>query len=152
MTATPSSLQGLEVWKLEAELRYEFELPEETPSNNVIKGMHFHAYKHFRRKWQALVLQALKGRRPPTPVAKAFLVVTRECAGGGLDWDNAYGGLKPLLDCLVRPTAKNPDGLGLILDDNPKNMPFPPFVRQLPAKPGQGRTRLQIYEIAGQTD
>ncbi|KWT86107.1 hypothetical protein APY03_3811 [Variovorax sp. WDL1] len=52
-----------------------------------------------------------------------------------------------MLDCLVAPSDKNPDGLGLILDDNPKAMPFPPFVRQLPAKRGAGRTLVQIYEL-----
>lgn len=138
----------LEGWNLRGQLRYTLQLQMETPSNNVIKGMHFHAYKNLRRDWRLMVLAALGGQRPEAPVQRAFLVVTRECAGGGLDWDNAYGGLKPLLDCLVTPSAKNPDGLGLITDDNPRNMPYPPFVRQQSAKPGQGRTTLQIFELA----
>ena len=95
-----------------------------------------------------MIKSALGGKLPEEPVQRAFLVITRECAGGGLDWDNAYGGLKPMLDCLVAPSSKNPDGLGLIVDDNPRNMPFPPFVRQKTAKPGKGRTTLQIFEIA----
>lgn len=128
-------------------LRYELELAVETPSNNVIKGMHFQAYRSLRRDWQRLVLAAIGRTRPATPVARAYLVITRECAGQGLDWDNAYGGLKPLLDCLVAPSSKNPDGLGLITDDNPKAMPYPPYLRQLPAKVGQGRTTVKIYEI-----
>ena len=140
-----------ESWKVGAVLRYSLELPEETPSNNVIKGLHFHAYKHLRRHWRDQVWVALNGKLPKTPVEQAFLAVTRECAGGGLDWDNAYGGLKPLLDCLVAASTRNPDGLGLIVDDSPKNMPVPPYVRQLPAKPGQGRTSLLIYELQAQT-
>jgi hypothetical protein len=143
--STPST--ALEVWDLKGKLLYELALPMETPSLNVIKGMHFHAYKNLRRSWRQMVLAAVGGEKPETPVQRAFLVVTRECAGGGLDWDNAYGGLKPLLDCLVAPSNKNPDGLGLIADDNPRNMPYPPFVRQKSAKPGQGRTTLQIFEI-----
>ncbi|WP_150126676.1 hypothetical protein [Burkholderia cenocepacia] len=94
-----------------------------------------------------MVLNALDGNLPEAPLAKSFLVVTRECAGSGLDWDNAYGGLKPLVDCLVSRSVRNPDGLGLIEDDNPKAMPYPPFVRQRPAKPGKGKTKLQIFEL-----
>ncbi len=143
----PSPATPLDVWNVSGELRYELAFDEETPSNNVIKGMHFHAYKNLRRQWRLRVLAALKGRRPVEPIARSFLVVKRECAGGGLDWDNAYGGLKPMLDCLVQPSDKNPDGLGLIADDNPRNMPYPPFVQQLPAKPGKGRTTLYVYAL-----
>ena len=142
-----SAETGLVVWNQKGELRYELSLPVETPSNNVIKGLHFHAYKHLRRQWRMMVQAALGGQLPEQPVERSFLVVTRECAGGGLDWDNAYGGLKPMLDCLVAPSAKNPDGLGLILDDNPRAMPFPPFVEQVSAKRGEGRTRVRIYEL-----
>src|SRR5574337_324500 len=88
-------------WDVLGTLRYRIEIPLPTPSNNVIKGMHFHAYKLMRRQWRMEVLTALRGVRPTEPIRRAFLAVTRECAGGGLDWDNAYGGLKPLLDCLV---------------------------------------------------
>ncbi len=135
------------LWPESGALRYRLELPVETPSNNVIKGMHFHAYKHLRRQWRAMMLQALGGTVSQAPIEKAFLVVQRECAGSGLDWDNAYGGLKPMLDCLVKASARNPDGLGLVADDNPKNMPYPPFVKQAPAKPGQGKTTVFVYEL-----
>lgn len=148
MPKSPGQFADLGVWDLKGELKYELSFAIETPSNNVIKGMHFHAYKTLRRQWQMMTLSALGGVRPSVPVERAFLIVTRECAGGGLDWDNAYGGLKPMLDCLVMPSDKNPDGLGLIRDDNPKNMPVPPFVRQLPAKRGQGKTTVQIFELA----
>jgi hypothetical protein len=127
-------------------LRYELAFAVETPSNNTIKGMHFQAYRKLRKDWQLMVLASLKGRKPGKPIQQAFLVVERECAGE-LDWDNAYGGLKPLLDCLVAPSERNPDGLGLIADDSPKHMPLPPFVGQKKAKRGQGKTRVLIYEL-----
>jgi len=136
-----------ELWNASGELRYELKFDEASPSNNVLKNMHFHAYKHLRRMWRNRVLVALNGKRPQAPIERAFLVVTRECAGSGLDWDNVYGGLKPILDCLVSPSMRNPDGLGLIVDDALQHMPFPPFVRQLPAKPGKGRTTVQVYEL-----
>lgn len=139
-------------WQVDGVLRYQLEIPVETPSNNVIKGMHFHAYKNLRRQWRLLMSKALAGVEARAPLERAFLVVRRECAGGGLDWDNAYGGLKPMLDCLVAPSARNPDGMGLIQDDNPKNMPHPPYVQQCSAKPGHGRTTVFIYELNAEAD
>lgn len=128
-------------------LRYSLFLPMETPSNNVLKGMHFHMYKKVRRDWRFLVQAALVGQPKFEPISNAFLAINRCCSGGGLDWDNAYGGLKPLLDCLVVATPRNPDGLGLLVDDNPRNMPMPPYLTQGSAKPSKGFTKLFIYEI-----
>ena len=128
------------------ELIYELHLPAATPSNNSIKGMHFHAYKKLRNGWRASVLAAIGGNVPAAPIARSALDIERYCAGS-LDWDNAYGGLKPLLDCLVAPSTRNPDGLGLIEDDSPKFMPEAPRVFQLPAKRGAGYVVLRIYAV-----
>jgi hypothetical protein len=125
------------------------DLPEATPSNNTLKGMHYRVYAKTRQTWQMLVQAAADAaERPALPIQRAYLEIDRYCAGGGLDWDNAYGGLKPLLDCLVAPSARNPDGLAIIEDDNPRAMPLPPLVRQLPAKKGQGRTVVRVYNAA----
>ena len=134
-------------WEVQGTLRYRLELPEETPSNNVIKGMHFHDYRKMRSRFRFLVLQALKSQRPTAPIERSFLVIRRHCAGL-LDWDNALGGLKPVLDCLVTATKKNPDGLGLVFDDSPRSMPYPPFMEQVKAKRGEGRTEIWVYEVA----
>lgn len=136
----------LQAWRWEGELKYQLELPAETPSNNVIKGMHFQVYKDARWAWRMMVQAALKGFRPEAPIEKSGLVIVRR-SSGALDWDNAYGGLKPVLDCLVMRSTKNPDGLGLIRDDSPKSMPFPPLVRQVKAAPKNGTTTIYIYEI-----
>lgn len=128
------------------ELIYELHLPAATPSNNAIKGMHFHAYKKLRNGWRASVLAAIGGKVPAAPITRSALEIERYCAGS-LDWDNAYGGLKPLLDCLVAPSARNPDGLGLIEDDSPRFMPEAPRVFQLPAKRGAGYAVVRIYSI-----
>ena len=129
------------------ELIYELHLPAAIPSNNAIKGMHFHAYKKLRNGWRASVLAAIGGKVPMAPIARSALEIERYCAGS-LDWDNAYGGLKPLLDCLVVPSARNPDGLGLIEDDSPKFMPEAPRVFQLPAKRGAGYSVVRIFCIS----
>lgn len=128
------------------ELIYELHLPAATPSNNEIKSMHFHAYKKLRNSWRANVVTALGGKLPTAPIIRSALEIERYCAGS-LDWDNAYGGLKPLLDCLVAPSARNPDGLGLIQDDSPRCMPEAPRVFQLPAKRGAGYAVVRIYAI-----
>ncbi len=141
-----NDVEQMKAWGWDGELQYELELPAETPSNNVIKGMHFHVYKTTRRNWRLMVQAALKGFRPEKPIEKAGLIIVRRCSGQ-LDWDNAYGGLKPMLDCLVTPSTRNPDGLGLILDDNPVAMPYPPFVKQVKAKPGHGSTTVFIYNL-----
>ena len=131
---------------LPRELIYELHLPAATPSNTAIKGMHFHAYKKLRNSWRASLLAAIGGKVPTAPIARSALEIERYCAGR-LDWDNAYGGLKPLLDCLVAPSARNPDGLGLIEDDSPKFMPEAPRVFQLPAKRGAGYSVVRIFCI-----
>lgn len=132
-------------------------LPEPTPSNNTIKGQHYRVYQQTRQRWRAHVQAALAaantdnpGQRQPAAVQVSHLEIDRHSAGSGLDWDNAYGGLKPLLDCLVSPSARNPDGLGLILDDNPKAMPTAPTLRQFPAKKNAGYTVVRIYDASTQ--
>lgn len=128
------------------QLIYELHLPDPTPSNNAIKGMHFHAYKKLRNGMRASVLAALGGQAPAAPIDRSALEVERYCAGT-LDWDNAYGGLKPPLDCLVTGSARNPDGLGLIQDDSPRFMPEAPRVFQLAAKRGAGYAVVRIYAV-----
>lgn len=126
---------------------FELELPEATPSNNTVKNMHHRVYKKEREKWHKLVMDALGGTLPAAPIELCALEVVRYSAGQ-LDWDNLHGGLKPLQDCLVMPSKRNPDGLGLIRDDGPKAMPESPRLRQLQAKKGQGRTVVRIYDAS----
>jgi hypothetical protein len=140
---------ALTAWGVTGSLRYSLELPEETPSNNIIKGMHFKDYMHMRRRFRLFVLKSLKSKRPALPIEQSFIVVRRYSAGQ-LDWDNALGGLKPVFDCLVVRTEKNPDGLGLIRDDSPRSMPYPPFMEQLKAKPKDGHTNILIFEVSSE--
>jgi hypothetical protein len=141
------ALVEIENWLGDGELKYRLELPSETPSNNVIKGMNRFTYKALRQEWQYRILEALKFRRPKAPIERSVLFITRYCSGE-LDWDNALGGLKPVLDCLVLPSDRNPSGLGLITDDKPKYMPYPPYMRQLKTKPGAGRTEVLIFALS----
>lgn len=139
----------MDLWRGAAQgvLTYEFELKQETPSLNAIRGMNRFAYRDLRHAWQLMVFMAIKARHPDKAIPRSFLHITRRCAGTGLDWDNAYGGLKPLLDCLVKPTKRNPSGLGLIHDDGPKSMPYPPYLAQETAPAGKGSTLVRIYQL-----
>lgn len=118
------------------------DIPEATPSNNVNKGMHYRVYKNLRQHWADLVAEAIPRDFTPAsgPLLRSLIYIERHSAGAGLDWDNAYGGLKPLLDCLVSKSERNPSGLGIIVDDSPKHMHEPPYIVQLSAKKGHGRT------------
>jgi len=141
--------QVLSPWQIQAarlDLVYSFTVPLQTPSNNEIKEMHWLEYKRVRAKFRNHVWAGLGGRRPSQPLSRSFIHVRRHCSGQ-LDWDNAYGGLKPLLDTLVASSPRNPDGLGLVTDDNPRTMPFPPFVEQIPAPAGKGKTEVFVYSL-----
>lgn len=106
--------------------------------------MHYLAYRKLRQSWRTAVWAALNGKLPKTPMTPAFLVVHRYCPSEGLDWDNAYGGLKVMQDCLVSASPRNPDGLGLILDDSPKHMPAPPLLIQHKCRKGEARTECLV--------
>lgn len=146
MNASCFALPELPSWATPDRLRYSLRLAAETPSNNTIKGMHFHAYKKLRNDYAVEVLSLIGGKRPASAIKVSGLVIVRYCVGGGLDWDNAYGGLKPVLDCLVAPSTRNPSGLGLIEDDKPKHMPAAPVLHQLPAKKGEGYAEIFVFD------
>lgn len=157
LTWSPEQL--LAVFGLRGTLRYHFTIPMLTPSNNQVKEMPFKAYMALRKRICWEVLEAIGGRKPAQAINQAFLVV-RRYGVGSLDWSNCTGGIKPLEDVLVLPRAardpgvaikqkgeSNPNGLGLIYDDDREHMPIHPWVEQLPAKRGQGFTEVMIYEL-----
>ncbi len=147
LTPTLSDYSGLPAWCDPSKLAFSMRLDEATPSNNAIKEMHFHVYKKVRRAFSLKVLGALDGKNPTSTVGTAGIFVARH-SSGTLDWDNAYGGLKPLLDCMVAPSPRNPSGLAILLDDNPSAMPEPPYVRQLKAKRGCAFTDIFVFDVA----
>jgi hypothetical protein len=64
-----------------------------------------------------IVLSAPKGVRPSQPIQRSKLVIADTTPG--------LGGFKPLLDCLVAASKRNPGGLGFIINDNPLAMTDP---------------------------
>jgi hypothetical protein len=121
-------------------------IPEASPSNNSLRGIHHREYQQLRRKWRTL-LGGEPTRAPGKPLTKARLEVFRH-SPRSLDWDNAYGGLKPILDCLTCPGVRNPDGMGYLLDDSPAVLEQP-ILKQLPLNPGDktGWTEILLWDL-----
>lgn len=149
-TAALARLEGLYLppYCRPQHLAFYARLGTQSPSNNELRKMHFARYKRLRDDF-ALELRAALGRRTPPRLQRAALVVIRRCGGEGLDWDNAYGGLKPVLDCLTAPCAASPSGLHIIEDDSPRHMPLPPFVLQGAAPRGAGSLELFVFDLEG---
>lgn len=147
LTAARAALADhvLPPWCAPERLAFVLRLEEASPSNNTIKSMHYRVYKKVREQFAGTVRSALGDRPAPQLQTSALFIVRR--SAGTLDWDNALGGLKPILDCLVRPSDRNPSGLHIVEDDNPANMPYPPFMRQLPAKRGAGSTEIYVFSV-----
>ena len=128
------------------ELGIDITIPMVPPSLNVQRRMHFGAYKRLRGELAKQVHWALiEGRHiRPLPMPFARIVFTRQ-ASRSLDVDNLAGSMKPLLDVL-RPGARlNPNGLGLIEDDDASHCTV--IYQQEKTKRGQERTRIQIERV-----
>lgn len=120
------------------------EIDKPTPSNNIWQRMHYRGRKIETQAFCLLILEQLKGRKLK-PIEKCIITVTRY-SSGKLDWDNFYGGLKPVLDCLVKCTTTNPHGLGVILDDNP-DVVIELKGKQETAPQKKGKTKIEIEAI-----
>lgn len=134
-------------WISPERLAFKLRLDRETPSNNVLRKLHFTEYKKLREAFAHQVGKALGGYAGPRLELSGVLVV-RYASGEELDWDNAVGGLKPLLDCLVAPSSANPDGHGVMEDDCPRYMPVAPHVLQVRVPRGQEAADLFVYRLA----
>lgn len=98
-----------------------FDLDSPTILLNKWQRLHWAARRKHNAELSILVRHALGRRVPAEPWEYARVIVERRSVQIP-DWDGLYGGLKPLLDCLVRRTENNPHGVGLIEDDSPTNL------------------------------
>jgi len=113
------------------------ELDGTTPLLNEWQRMHWRE----RKRCMESLAWRLAAARPPAsgPVQSCVILIERRTRSGPRpDWDGLYGALKPILDCLVMPTRRNPHGLGVIADDSPD------VVRWLGVIPGRGPTSTVI--------
>lgn len=123
-----------------------FEIPEPTILLNRWQRMH-HRERTRHAKRMAWVLRAALGCGGRKAFAQCHIEIERHCNPPLPDWDGLYGGLKPLLDCLVVPSQRNPHGLGIIEDDNPSCV-LSLVARPMPAPPKEGKTVVTIREAA----
>ena len=123
-------------------------IEQATPLLNVWQRMHWSERMRVCRDWHLLTLAAFRktGSLQTSPIEHCNIHIIRANSGRLPDWDGLYGGLKPLLDCLVVKTETNPHGTGIIVDDNPS------CVLRLTAEPvkvkaKQGYTKVHITPI-----
>lgn len=122
----------------------EFTLPEPTILLNAWQRLHWQARRRHTTELAKEVLAAI-GHKPSVPIQRCRIEIERHSTRFP-DWDGLYGGLKPLLDCLVVARQNNPHGLGIILDDNPE------VIRELKAIPVKStrkgaKTVVRIFEV-----
>lgn len=91
------------------------EIPESTPSLNVVWGGHWSKKHELRQRWAWLVRAArLKAKvYDPPKYPRARLTIERFGAKH-LDHDNFVAGTKPMVDSLVRE--------GFFVDDSPEHI------------------------------
>lgn len=99
-------------------MKFFLTLAERTPTLNVWQRMHWAQRRRLTERFAWLLVQGNGGTRPPAPYKRCTVWVVRYSPSVEPDWDNLYGGLKPLLDCLVPCSKLHPFGLGYIEDDN----------------------------------
>ena len=117
----------------------EFELlglPKMTnPSGS--KSTHWRGIKKERDHWIAMVAAIAKPKRPPAPLEKAKLTLTRYSSVCP-DPDGLTSGFKAVVDSLVKS--------GILQNDKMKNIGFPDY-RWEKAPPGAGRVKIRVEEI-----
>ena len=98
-----------------------FTLPEPTILLNQWQRLHWNKRRQHNHDlaWHVRVALQQAGHQWGKPFQLCRIAVTRVSLNLP-DWDGLYGGLKPLLDTLVPYSKRNPHGLGLIADDNPR--------------------------------
>ena len=133
-------------WARETSLVWGVRLSQPTPSSGALERLTASQRAALRRQWRDLLL----AQAPPPPekaFAKVGLVIVRK-ASRLVNWDNAFGGLKPLMDCLVIRKLQHPDGLGYLFDDHPgSGMPHPPALAQQLVSKADESTLLFLFDL-----
>lgn len=115
-----------------------FTLPEPTILLNEWQRLHWSKRRKHNEQlaWAVRIALQQAGYRPGAPIPMCRIAVTRVSLMLP-DWDGLYGGLKPLLDTLVPYSKRNPHGLWVIADDNPR------VIVDLQARPALTKARAR---------
>jgi Holliday junction resolvase RusA-like endonuclease len=89
-------------------------------------------------KWKKAVFFATRNKLPSKPLKKVRLKFTR-FSTSKMDWDNLVISFKAIQDGLV--------DCGVMRDDKVKNIPEIPVYAQGMAKRGEGKVKIEVWEI-----
>ena len=108
------------------------------PPINSATAMHWRKRAKLRSHWKREVWYAVTGKKPPTPLQRSRVVITRNSAARP-DPDNLTDTSKFLLDALVE--------LGIIEDDSNEHIELEVLWEF--AQQGKGFVRIQVDEVEG---
>ncbi len=116
----------------------EFELIGSPKPANRLLGSHWRTRSSHATTWKRAVWAQVWNKRPPQPLAKAKLTLTRmssrEC-----DFDGLVSSFKSIIDGLVQ--------YGVLLNDRSVNIGQPEYKWEK-CKPAHGRVRIKVEEAA----
>ncbi len=110
------------------------DIPDVTPSANVLNKMHWAARYKLRGQWQWLVKAAILNERIKVKLIPHAKITVERFSSRLLDQDNFIAGTKGLMDSLVRE--------GFIEDDSPKHLTAK-YVQHI----GKPRTLIRIEAV-----
>lgn len=124
-----------------------FRLEGNLPLANVWMRWHWAKRGRYMRNlsWQIFAAMESGPPLPLEPIPRCRIAVVRGSSGVP-DPDGLVASVKPLLDCLVNATTRNPHGLGIIEDDGPEHIVELRATHE-PAKRGQGYTEVYITAV-----
>lgn len=124
--------------------RLELRLPG-LPTMN--QKLHWRVEARERAKWrEAVSLFAISQGRPPEPLQRARVTMTRHSGSREPDHDNLAFSFKGCLDGLQVPKRPGEVGASVIVDDSPRHVER--VYRWEPEKPRKGHIRILVEEIA----
>ncbi len=125
-----------------------FTLPFALMSANVRQRTHWRELTAYRKQLVYEVMAAIGGPRhyPRPPFDRARVTICR-CSAGTLDTDNLVAACKPLIDVLCAASLRHPDSLGIIEDDNPRQLEL--IATQAAVGQGNGVTVVRVEHVPG---
>lgn len=113
-------------------------IPGLPPMTNEVLAMKLRERMQSKKFWKEVVIYETCGKRPPKPLLKAHLTLTR-FSNVRPDPDGLTSGFKHVVDGLVLANV--------LANDKFENIGFPVYLWE-PAKRGIGKIRIQLKEIA----
>ncbi|MCR9093442.1 MAG: hypothetical protein NXI30_04440 [bacterium] len=115
--------------------RLEIDLPGLPPINSA-DALHWSTRGKKRKLWKRLVWAQVVGKKPPAPLSRARVTITR-CSSVEPDPANLGEGAKFVLDGLVE--------CGVLADDNRETIGMPELLWE-PAPAKKGHVRVVVIE------